>query len=138
LIAFYERTEYRVRLARGSWGVIRIGQPLPASLQAVLPARNAPWAFITAWNPRSQPCPTNVNRAAQRQLLTRLRELHPVPGIVAGIGVGPEHDGSRWREPSLFVAGVRLDDVDCLMRAFGQHAVVAGRGDEPTALRWRR
>jgi hypothetical protein len=136
LIAFYERTEYRVRRVGGGWDVIRIGQQLPALLHAMLPAQDAPWAFITAWNPYSRLRPTDVNRAAQRKLMTHLRNLQPVPRMAAGVGVGPQCGDECWREPSLFVAGVALAEVDRLMREFGQHAVVAGCGDEPAALRW--
>ncbi|HET7664040.1 MAG TPA: DUF3293 domain-containing protein, partial [Rhodanobacteraceae bacterium] len=69
----------------------------------------------------------------QRQLLTRLRQLEPVPCITAGVGVA--EDG-QWREASLFVAGITMTSVDILMREFQQHAVVSGRGHERAELRF--
>lgn len=137
LIALYERTQYRVRLGRGGCAVIRIHQPLPASLQVLLPNPQATWVFITAWNPLSQRRPAGINRLHQRRLLARLRQLEPVPCIAAGVGVGPaDAHGQRWREASLFAAGIAMASVDDLMREFQQHAVVCGHGHEPAELRF--
>jgi len=133
LTALYERTQYRVRLARGGHAVIRIHQPLPAALHTLLPDPDAIWTFITAWNPRSQHRPVAVNRMRQRQLLARLRQLEPVPRITTGVGVA--EDG-QWREASLFVAGIPMTSVDALMREFQQHAAVCGRGHERARLRF--
>ncbi len=134
LIALYERTQYRVRLARGGHAVIRVHQPPPASLQL---EPGIPWAFITAWNPLSRPLPAEANRTRQRRLLARLRQLEPVPRIIAGVGVGPADTGGRhWREPSLFVAGIDLETADALMREFEQHAIVCGTGNKPATLHW--
>ncbi|HET7300201.1 MAG TPA: DUF3293 domain-containing protein [Oleiagrimonas sp.] len=137
LTALYERTQYRVRLGLGGCAVIRIHQPLPASLQALLPNPQAAWAFITAWNPLSQRQPADINRLRQRRLLARLRQLEPVPRIAAGVGVGSvDAHGQRWREASLFAAGIAMASVDELMREFQQHAVVCGHGHEPAELRF--
>ena len=136
LIALYEHTQYRVRLARGGHAVIRVHQPLPAALQL---DPGTAWAFITAWNPYSQPLSVDTNRARQRRLLARLRQLEPLPHVIAGVGVGPaDATGKRWREPSLFVAGISLESADTLMREFEQHAIVCGAGNEPAALHWNR
>lgn len=133
LTALYERTQYRVRLARGGHAVIRIHRPLPATLHTLLPNPDAIWAFITAWNPRSQHQPANINRMRQRQLLARLRQLEPVPRITVGVGVA---EGGQWRETSLFVTDITMTSVDALMREFQQHAVVCGRGHERAELRF--
>lgn len=133
LTALYERTQYCVRLARGGHAVIRIHQPLPAALHTLLPNLDATWAFITAWNPRSQHQPIDVNRMRQHQLLTWLRQLEPVPHITAGAGVAEDR---QWREASLFVTGITMASVDVLMREFQQHAVVCGRGHERAELRF--
>lgn len=134
LTALYEHTQYRVRLARGGCAIIRVHQPLPPALRAMLPTPEATWAFITAWNPYSRTQPTKVNRASQRQLLTRLHQLVPEPRIAAAVGMSDAEP--HWREPSLFAAGVRLDHMDDLMLAFEQHTIVCGHGDGPAELRW--
>lgn len=137
LTALYERTQYRVRLARGGHAVIRIHQPLPAALRALLPNPHADWAFITAWNPRSQHQPVDINRMRQRELLARLHQLKPVPRITAGAGVGPaDAEGKQWREASLFAADITMMSVDDLMREFGQHAAVCGHGHGHAELRF--
>lgn len=135
--AIYERTQYRVRLARGGHAVIRIHQPLPAALRILLPNPDAIWVFITAWNPHSQHQPADLNRLRQRQLLVRLRQLKPVPRITAGVGIGTmDIKAKRWREASLFVAGIAMTSIDDLMREFQQQAVVCGHGHECAELRF--
>ena len=131
LLAAYLATDYRVRLARGGWASIRIDAPLPAALAALTGAR--PWGFLTAWNPGSSPCPRQHNRQAQRALLAALRELPGTAAIRAGIGVGPDIDGS-WREASLFVTGPAVPALDALARRFGQNAYVHGRNASAPAL----
>ncbi|HET7359528.1 MAG TPA: DUF3293 domain-containing protein [Rhodanobacteraceae bacterium] len=130
----YLRSDYRVRLAQGGCASIRVGQPLPAALRATLPDAGAPWGFITAWNPWSTPRPPAVNRTAQRQLLAALRAQVPASCVRAAVGV--DADGKRWREPSLFAAGVAFAVLDALMLRFGQHAIVRGTGAGPAELHW--
>lgn len=137
LVTLYERTQYRVRLPRGGHAVIRVHRPLPEPLRPLLPDPAATWAFITAWNPHSQRLSAAVNRARQHRLLEWLNQREPVPRIAAGIGVGPaDVEGRRWREPSLFVAGIDREHADALMQVFEQHAVVLGTGDGPATLHW--
>lgn len=133
LIALYESTQYRVRLARGGYGIIRIGQPLPEPVLRTLPRVDTPWAFVTAWNPRSRVQPTTVNRSRQHELLAILHRQRPPVRLIAGVGVG---EPSRWREPSLFVAGIPLETLDRLMQPFRQHAIVRGLGAQPAQLHW--
>jgi len=131
--ALYERTQYRVRLARGGYAAIGIGRALPGQLRALLPRADAPWAFVTAWNPLSKACPRSINRAHQRQLLAALRRA-PAPVVIhAGIGVG---ENASWREPSLFVAGIDEARLRALMRPFRQHAIVCGHGAGVARLLW--
>ena len=129
LLAAYRSTDYRVRLAGGGYASIRIGRPLPGSLAGCV--KGQPWAFITAWNPRSQPHPRFHNRQAERWLLRALRELPATRLIMAGVGVGA--DG--WKEFSLFVAGLDARQLDALARRFGQYGYVYGHGDGAAQLR---
>jgi hypothetical protein len=133
----YLRSEYRVRLARGGYASIRIHRALPTALASYLPEADAPWGFITAWNPRSTPQPRATNRAAQRRLLAALRAQVPDARVCAGVGVadGVDTAGRRWREPSLFAAGVPFAVLDALMLRFGQHAIVRGAGTGSAELR---
>jgi len=130
LLAAYQATDYRVRLARGGWATIRIDQPLPAELLHL--AGNRPWGFITAWNPRSRPTPPAQNRAALTVLLTLLRALPETIAIHPGRGVS--RDG-RWKEPSLWVIGPDTPSLDALARHFRQLGYVHGQGSAPARLR---
>lgn len=137
LVDAYGRTDYRVRLARDNYATIRIGKPLPEALQALLPEVDAPWGFITAWNPYSEERPCAANRAAQRRLRDALHTQAPASHIFTGMGVGADvdADGKQWREPSLFVAGASFELLDALMLRFGQHAIVRGTGNSLAQLR---
>ncbi|MBS0431387.1 MAG: DUF3293 domain-containing protein [Proteobacteria bacterium] len=124
----WRETEYRVRLPRGGFAILRIGAPLPDSLHAFLRGPSDPWGFITAWNPMSVAQAGSVNRARQRELRDALRSAG-FP-MLAGAGVGP--DG--WREPGLFVAGIGFDALDGFCRRFRQAAIVRGHGDGEAEL----
>lgn len=130
LLAAYQATDYRVRLARGGCAAIRIGQPLPPPLRTI--AGDHHWGFITAWNPRSQPTPRPQDRAALRALLTALRALPQTLAIRPGRGVS--RDG-RWMEPSLWVVGPETAPLDALALRFGQFGYVRGQGAAPAELR---
>lgn len=123
--------DYRVRLPRGGHATIRVGDPLPAALARLLPASDAGWGFVTAWNPRGETRERRANRMAQRELRDTLRDHHPEARLHAGLGTLGD-----WREPSLFVAGIGITALDELMLHFGQLAVVYGHGTERAALRW--
>lgn len=128
LIDAYRRTDYRVRLLQGGWASIRIDAPLPALLRGWVGSNC--WAFLTAWNPFSQPCPRKQNHAAQHALLAALRRLPATRTIRPAIGVGDD-----WREPSLFVVGPALADTDALAQQFRQNAYVHGLADGYARLR---
>jgi hypothetical protein len=130
LYAAYLSTDYRVRLTRGGWAVIRIDHPLPSSLQPL--AADRPWGFITAWNPQSEPVPRAQNQVAQQALLAALRALPETMLIRPGAGVSG--DGS-WREPSLWVVGPDDAQLDSLARVFAQVGYVYGIDGGPARLR---
>ncbi|HJR09864.1 MAG TPA: DUF3293 domain-containing protein [Rhodanobacteraceae bacterium] len=121
-------TDYRVRLPHGGYASIWCGRPLPAPLLALLNRADAPWGYITAWNPAGVRLPLATNRIRQRRLRDELKgDRHPRFG---GVGVGP----SNWREPSLFVPGITYTQLGAMARRFGQLAVVRGMGAEPAEL----
>jgi hypothetical protein len=86
------------------------------------------WAFVSAWNPMSQPAPRAKNEAAHQCLVSTV-EAQGWP-YYAGHGTG---DRSDWpAEPGLFIFGIPPQAALALGRAFGQLAIVAGvRGGAP-------
>jgi hypothetical protein len=128
LLDAYRNTEYRVRLTQGGWASIRVDAPLPTLLRTLVGP--CAWAFITAWNPFSRPQPRRQNHAAQQRLLDALRRLHGTRLIRPAIGVG-----AQWREPSLFVVGPALADMDALAQQYRQNAYVHGLADGHARLR---
>jgi len=130
LLAAYQATEYRVRLARGGYAVIRIDRPLPLELQPLAQALS--WGFITAWNPRSESTSRANNRLAQRVLLAHLRALQETVAVRPGVGVASD---GRWREPSLWVIGPTPTTFDALARRFDQFGYVHGDGTSQARLR---
>jgi hypothetical protein len=128
LITAYRTTDYRVRLLQGGWASIRIDKALPATLQALTGGRS--WAFVTAWNPLSQPQARSLNHAAQIALLAALRGLRRTLYIRPGLGAS-----RNWREPSFFVIGPELEDIDELAQHFHQNAYVHGLGTGAARLR---
>ncbi len=121
-------TEYRIRLSHGGYACIRCGQPLPAPLLAMLRREDEPWGYITAWNPASVRLPLATNRIRQRRLRDELRADHH--RYFGGVGIGP----LDWREPSLFVPGIKHSQLDALARRFGQLGVIRGAGVGPAEL----
>jgi hypothetical protein len=77
-------------------------------------------AFLTAWNPHSQPTEQKTNEMAQEKLKNslRIRSIH----FVDGIGTDPE---GLWPvEPSVFAIGISHNDAISAGRTFGQNAIV--------------
>jgi len=128
LLAAYRNTDYRVRLAQGGWATVRVDAPLPTALLTLIGGHS--WAFITAWNPLSQPQSRRQNHAAQHALLTALRRLPATVALRPAIGVGPD-----WREPSVLAIGPALAQTDALARQFRQNAYVHGLADGYARLR---
>lgn len=121
-------TDYRVRLPAGGYASIRCGQPLPPALYPLLPAADAPWGYITAWNPAGVLLPLASNRVRQHRLRDELKADRYVLHCAIGVGSGD------WRERSLFVPGIRPGPLDAMARRFGQLSVVRGRGHGPAEL----
>lgn len=130
----FMHTEYRVRLSQGGGAVIRIGEPLPRSLQRVLRDERECWGFITAWNPFAREISRARNRERQRELLNGLRERGARVRTGAGVGESRGASHKRWREPGLFVTGLDFDALDELGRRFGQAALVRGIGHDIAEL----
>lgn len=126
----YLASHYEVRLPGGrTRATLRIGSRLPRELDAWLGQAHV-GAFITAWNPRSTACPAAQNRIAQHALLAAVRR-HGAR-VLPGVGRLP---GQSWREPSLFVAGLDLAQIDALACRHSQNAVVLAHRHGGAVLR---
>ena len=93
---------------------LRIGEPCPDM--------GAPcWAFVTAWNPDSEP----REHAANVRDLTQLQDDLTAAGWrwLPAEGVA---DAGDWREPSVLVLGMTEVEAVALGRRWRQVAVVVG------------
>jgi len=106
---------------------LRVGEPA-TDLEAYWPARR--YAFITAWNPASQPPSDTTNQAADAQLVARIDALG-----AARQAAWAEDGGGQWRESGWLVANLDLPSIEKLARQFGQAAVLAWQRGEPVRLR---
>ncbi|MCE7031228.1 DUF3293 domain-containing protein [Lysobacter sp. GX 14042] len=105
---------------------VRVGQPA-TPLEAARPA--ARYAFITAWNPASDPRPDDANEAADARLVARLDAL----GIERSPARAQSSDG-RWREPGWLLYDAGQDTLLALAREFGQAGVLGWARGEPVQL----
>ncbi|GJL81946.1 MAG: hypothetical protein DHS20C01_15800 [marine bacterium B5-7] len=120
-------TRYTVMLD-GQTCDIRIGEKLPPALEDFLHrVGQSNWIYVTAWNPDSRQLSLDENRSAQARLR---RSVGYSELVLDGIGIG--HDG--WKEESLFVAGVTLDQAATLGLEFEQLCVVVGETGNPAKL----
>jgi len=89
-----------------------------------------PWAYLTAWNPRSAPETESVNRARQSELEKRLNR----DGILCLPGVARDPLG-RWPdEEGLLAMGLERGRALQLGKEFGQNAILTGVGEGKIAL----
>lgn len=124
LLAAYRRTEYRV--SDGAYAfVMRVDEPSDA-LYACHAAFSVDCStFLTAWNPRSEPTPTDANEAAMARLDHELAALGYF--TLAGLGVDPT--GVWAGEPSLLVLGLDQATGVALARRYGQNAILCAGAD---------
>jgi hypothetical protein len=84
-------------------------------------------AFITAWNPFSQPHNDEANARRQEALANELTQL----GVRFIDGIG-KHPASEWAEPSFLALGLSLETAKELGTRYEQSAIVwAGRDAVP-------
>jgi hypothetical protein len=130
LEAVFRNTAYGVDHPDGDF-VIRLGEPC-VRLDALLREHGVTtWAYVTAWNPRSQILTDTQNAARHARLLARVREL----GVPHFAGRGSADD-ARWSEQSLLILGISGDAALQLGALFDQHAVVVGELGGCAELRW--
>lgn len=87
-------------------------------------------AFITAWNPFSQPLPRTENDAAQARLAADLARISAA--VLPGEGVGLAGD---WPpEPSLLALGLGRAEATAIARDYRQNAYVWITRGQPAEL----
>ena len=125
LATTYAAADYMV-LLDGEPLPLRVGEPA-VDLEAYAPATR--YAFITAWNPASQPRSDTANQAADALLVAQLDGLRATRH--AAWAQDPAGD---WREPGWLVAEVDEDALVRLAMEFGQAAVLQWQAGEPVRL----
>ncbi len=121
LEAAYRATHFVVEDLRWS-GVILVGESTP-ELDDFLRAQGlSDWAYITAYNPRSELLSDDVNQGRHDELIQKLDS----DGIPWLSGFGRTPDGSWPSDPSVLVCGIdRVAAVE-IGRIFDQNAIVCG------------
>src|SRR5437867_6552878 len=113
----YETTTFTANLD-GTVVPIRPGARHP-ELDRLLSSRHVDsWAFITAWNPRSQLLSSSENDGRHEQLKRDVAEL----GLHAVEGHGIPADSNWLPERGLIVLGIAERDAVALGRRYGQSA----------------
>ncbi len=132
LLQLYRRTHYRVALADGTLAALRIGATPPPDIADWIGADGFA-VYLTACNPHSRLLSDEDNRQRLSELDERLRDAGA--RLLAGSASIPDE---TWAEPSRLVAGIGLDRLDALARAFEQNASVRARVGHPVRLRLHR
>lgn len=135
LVESYLNTSYwtELILLDDSGANIRVGQPHPHDIQRQLEEYDIQcYAFLTAWNPGSQPLDQWHNR--WRNLSLEM-ELQPLCRLVRrGLGIGTNND---WpAEESFWALGLPVAKAVELGRQFGQNAIVIWQKGGVPELWW--
>lgn len=128
LIAAYRATDYHV-FADPPF-VLRVDEA-SAPCDALLAARGArSAAFLTAWNPQSEPRPRDWNERAQDRLTEHLGRV----GLAFVPGEGRGRAGNWPAEQSVLVIGVGRPQAEGIAAEFGQKAFVWIEAGKPAEL----
>lgn len=126
LAAAFAQADYAVRLD-GDTFRLKVGK-LAGDMEAYWPAQR--YAFITAWNPASQPQSDAINQRADSSLVAQLKAI--------GASHQPawaEDATGDWREIGWLVAGLEPHMLDALAHEFGQAAVLHWEAGQPVRLK---
>ena len=110
--------------------VIRVGQ-INSRLDELLSQSNEiSWAYITAWNPYSEPTDKQMNEERNDQLRKDIIHYKFFDG--EGVGADP-----TWEpEKSFLIIGINKDEAITIGKKYRQNAIVAGKINEPAELLW--
>lgn len=118
LIQAYVETDYILQTEPAI--TLRVAEQSPQMMKLHKQHRVTCSAFITAFNPYSQPCTPELNLSRQQELMSELkvRSLK----FIEGIG---QHPSNSWPgEPSLLVLGLSLEAAKTLGSRFEQNTLV--------------
>ena len=125
----YTGTAYQVEAPEAPF-FFRIGEESP-EIDALLRDLGAEeWAFITAYNPRSEQEPHETNRQRHARLLARLDGN----GYTIFSSKGIDDDDTWPSERGAFIVGIPRREARLLGRDFEQNAIVVGRRGAPPEL----
>lgn len=115
----YEATDYRVEWPSGDF-VLKIGQRSRELARLYEAAGVTSAAYLSAWNPFSQPTPAEANDAAAARLDAKLADV----AKAAAPGWGADPTGVWPPERSTLALGLSLEDARRLARCFRQNGFV--------------
>ena len=127
-ISAYLATDYKVFAAEPF--VLNIGRPSSELALVFKLNRTDRAAFITAWNPLSEPTSDSANHAAQQKLLAGIKTL----GWPYVDGEGRSSSGLWPGEPGLLVFGISLEAAKTLASQFRQNGFVYAGSDATPRL----
>lgn len=129
LDAEYRATVYLVFLPEYTVA-LHVDEPAPVLDDWLARNDYRSWAFISAYNPGSQPVSDEENRARHLQL-TQAADALGLPWI-EGLG---RPDNRHWKpEFSLFLPSIARKDALALASRFGQNAILYGKRGKPPKL----
>lgn len=121
LAAAYRRTRYRLEID-GVALTLRVGAHSPLLDAALCAVGAATWAFITAFNPRSQPQSAAANRTRDIALVGEIDARSLRRWRCDGI----DDDGTWPTERGWVIAGISRDAAIALGQTFAQNAILFG------------
>lgn len=131
-IAAYEATDYRVETSDGVV-TVRIGERVPERLwRGINGVRPERWAIVTAFNPFSRLQTDEENQRHHEDLERRVAAA----GYLWLHATGADPRGEWPAEKSVAILNPSNEELDDLMRAFGQNAVVVAERDRAACLRF--
>lgn len=120
LLSIYQKSDYRVLGGGENSFVMHIGIPCEPLRNLLLRTGVSTSCFVSAYNPRSEPCTDEENARAQAQLTQDVRQM----GLSYLEGVGEDPDGECAGEPCLLVLGISYENTVTLGKRYGQNAVL--------------
>ena len=119
LLEAYQQTTYRILDPEFN---IRVGELHPSLDQYLEKSEHSTWAFITAWNPKSQELTISENRDRNRSLVAQLKSQE----FSAYKALGVPDKGDWIPEDSIFIPGISRKQAIKLGEKFYQNAIVFG------------
>ena len=137
LKAAFSATSYEA-FGLGQEFSLRVDRNHPDLDALLLTTAREPWAFLTAWNPRSTPTGKSQNIAANQALAKQLAQLTDQDDrpllVLPGRGAGP--DESWPPAESFLVLGISCEQAEALCKQFSQWARLAGERGSLAGLIW--